>query len=57
MQAISLGLAPAPGLQNMTAFVKKSTTIPPATASWLPVTSTAGWGYAVQEVTLGLFRG
>jgi hypothetical protein len=41
----------------MTAFVKKSATIPPATASWLPVTSTAGWGYAVQEVTLGLFSG
>jgi len=44
-------------IQNMTAFVKKSATIPPATASWLPVTSTAGWGYAVQEVTLGLFSG
>ena len=24
---------------------------------WLPVTSTAGWGNAVQEVTLGLFSG
>jgi hypothetical protein len=28
-----------------------------AAAPWLPVTSTAGWGYAVQEVTLGLFSG
>ena len=35
-------------IQNMTTYVTSK-------ASWLPVTSTAGWGYAVQEVTLGLF--
>jgi len=37
-------------IQNMTAFVK-------STSPWLPVTSTAGWGYAVQEITFGLFSG
>ncbi|MGA7384828.1 MAG: hypothetical protein WBW81_09135 [Methylocella sp.] len=37
-------------IQNMTKYVNTQ-------ASWLPVTSTAGWGYAVQEVTLGLFSG
>ena len=26
-------------------------------SSWLPVTSSAGWGSAVQEITLGLFSG
>lgn len=48
-------------IQNMTEFVKSSTKLPslPRTppASWLPVTSTAGWGYARQEITLGLFSG
>jgi hypothetical protein len=37
-------------IQNMTRYVTSQ-------ASWLPVTSTAGWGYAVQEVTFGLFSG
>jgi hypothetical protein len=49
-------------IQNMTAFVKS---YPCAGAKptcktigeWLPVTSSAGGGYAVQEVTLGLFSG
>ena len=45
----------------MTTFVKSYPC--PASAgdvqigSWLPVTSTAGWGYAVQEVTMGHFSG
>jgi hypothetical protein len=37
-------------IRNMTAFVNSK-------SPWLPVTSTAGYGYAVQEVTLGLFSG
>jgi hypothetical protein len=37
-------------IRNMTAFVKSK-------SPWLPVTSTAGYGYAVQEVTFGLFSG
>jgi hypothetical protein len=44
-------------IANMAAFVKSNTTVPPATASWLPVTSAAGWGYAVPEITFGLFSG
>lgn len=37
-------------MRDMAAFVK-------AKSPWLAVTSTAGWGYAVQELTLGLFSG
>jgi hypothetical protein len=37
-------------IQNMTKYVTGQ-------APWVPVTSTAGLGYAVQEVTLGLFSG
>ena len=43
----------------MTAFVK-SIRCPPdygVTGSWLPVTSSAGWGYALQEIMFGLFSG
>jgi hypothetical protein len=39
-------------IQDMAAFVKARTT------PWLlPVTSSAGWGWAVQEITFGLFSG
>jgi hypothetical protein len=45
-------------IQDMTAFVKS---IPCGagciTGSWLPVTASAGWGYAVPEITFGLFSG
>jgi len=44
-------------IKNMTDYVKLNTTIAPETTSWLPVTSSAGWGSAVQEITLGLFSG
>lgn len=37
-------------IQNMAAYVKPR-------SPWLAVTATAGWGYAVQELTLGLFSG
>jgi hypothetical protein len=37
-------------IKSMTDYVKPN-------ASWLPVTSSAGWGSAVQEITLGLFSG
>jgi hypothetical protein len=35
-------------IRNMAGFVKQR-------SPWLPVTSTAGWGWAVQEITFGLF--
>ncbi len=44
-------------IQNMTTYVNKQVFSGVQVGSWLPVTSTAGWGYAVQEVTLGLFSG
>jgi hypothetical protein len=50
-------------IQNMTAFVKSypcATGVTPTCTTigqWLPVTSTAGWGYAVQDVTMGEFSG
>src|SRR5262249_31659867 len=37
-------------IKNMTDYVK-------LISPWLPVTSSAGWGWAVQEITLGLFSG
>jgi hypothetical protein len=51
-------------IQNMTKFVESYPCDPKASCgmtgkigSWLPVTSTAGLGYAVLEVILGLFSG
>src|SRR5215471_12034125 len=50
-------------IQNMTAFVKSYPCAGDAKPScttigqWLPVTSTAGLGYPVLEVTFGLFSG
>jgi hypothetical protein len=38
-------------IQNMTKFVKSRA------GQWLPVTSSAGGGYAVQELTFGFFSG
>jgi len=37
-------------IKNMAQFVNNY-------SSWLPVTSAAGWGYAVPEITFGLFSG
>jgi hypothetical protein len=51
-------------IKNVTAFVKSKTTIPPATASWLPVTASAGnqtlvgnQTLAAYEIASGLFSG
>jgi len=49
-------------IQNMTAFVKSYNPCPAGVTpcpvgQWLPVTSTAGGGYAVQDVTMGHFSG
>jgi hypothetical protein len=49
-------------IQNMSAFVKSYNPCPAGVTpcpvgQWLPVTSTAGLGYAVLEVTFGLFSG
>jgi hypothetical protein len=48
-------------IQDMTAFIKsvpcRQGVTNCVTGSWLPVTAAAGWGYAVQEITFGLFSG
>ena len=44
-------------IQNMAAYVKLKTTIPPEMTSWLPVTSSAGGSYAGLEIIIGLFSG
>ena len=38
-------------------WIKDSTAFVKSYSSWLPVTSTAGWGYAVSEVGDGFFSG
>jgi hypothetical protein len=45
-------------IQNLTAYVKsRPCGAGCVTGSWLPVTASAGWGSAVQEITFGLFSG
>jgi hypothetical protein len=43
-------------INNVATFVKSfSCGVRCVTGSWLPVTASAGWGYAVTEITFGLF--